>query len=299
MLKPQKINKNKTHIKRALVSVFDKTGLPLSPEFRVNTYTESYQGRPAAAMDKNGNFIIVWESSGQDGDGMGIFGQRYSSSGQPQGQEFQVNTFTKNDQNQPAVVVDNEGNFVVVWTSFNQDGDKTGIFAQRFKPDGSPRRKEFQVNTKTQGWQEHPDIAVDGQGNFVICWQSYEDADQAYDIFARKYTKNGLPEGPEFKVNTKTDYWQVMPGVDADSEGNMIFCWQSQTEEGMFHVYARKFDQNGTSPGPEFRINNRNNHTHELPNLTMQDLDNFIVAWKTYKNDRASWDILFRVYRKK
>ena len=28
MLKPQKINKNKTHIKRALVSVFDKTGLP-------------------------------------------------------------------------------------------------------------------------------------------------------------------------------------------------------------------------------------------------------------------------------
>ncbi|MCS5623545.1 MAG: bifunctional phosphoribosylaminoimidazolecarboxamide formyltransferase/IMP cyclohydrolase, partial [Candidatus Marinimicrobia bacterium] len=28
MLKPKKINKNKTHIKRALVSVFDKTGLP-------------------------------------------------------------------------------------------------------------------------------------------------------------------------------------------------------------------------------------------------------------------------------
>ena len=28
MLKPKKINKNKTYIKRALVSVFDKTGLP-------------------------------------------------------------------------------------------------------------------------------------------------------------------------------------------------------------------------------------------------------------------------------
>jgi hypothetical protein len=52
-------------------------GAPLGTEFRVNTYTTSAQTLPAVAADPAGNFVVVWESQGQDGSGNGVFGQRY------------------------------------------------------------------------------------------------------------------------------------------------------------------------------------------------------------------------------
>ena len=45
-------------------------------EFRVNTYTTGGQSRPSAAMDAGGNFVIVWQSYGQDGSNLGNFGRR-------------------------------------------------------------------------------------------------------------------------------------------------------------------------------------------------------------------------------
>ena len=56
---------------------FDSTGMPTCPDFQVNTYTTSYQYRPSVAMDEAGNFVVVWESGGQDGSSIGVFGQRF------------------------------------------------------------------------------------------------------------------------------------------------------------------------------------------------------------------------------
>jgi hypothetical protein len=59
--------------------LYDTSGAPLGPEFRVNTYTTDVQWFPAVASDASGNFVVVWESWGdQDGWGFGVFGQRYS-----------------------------------------------------------------------------------------------------------------------------------------------------------------------------------------------------------------------------
>jgi hypothetical protein len=54
-------------------------GIPQDPEFRVNTYTTSGQGRTAVAADPvTGNFVVTWDSTGQDGSNTGVFGRRYN-----------------------------------------------------------------------------------------------------------------------------------------------------------------------------------------------------------------------------
>jgi len=53
------------------------SGVPLGAEFRVNTYTTSYQSGPSVAADSSGNFVVVWDSDGQDGSLSGVFGQRF------------------------------------------------------------------------------------------------------------------------------------------------------------------------------------------------------------------------------
>jgi hypothetical protein len=110
------------------------SGVPLGPEFRVNTYTTNVQWTPAISADTSGNFVVVWNSITQDGSSYGVFGQRFAANGAPLGPEFRVNTYTTNGQSAPDVGADASGNFVVLWTSDGQDGSSFGVFGQRYGP---------------------------------------------------------------------------------------------------------------------------------------------------------------------
>jgi len=56
---------------------YSSEGAPLGTEFRVNTYTTNNQRLADVAADPVGNFVVVWESQGQDGAENGVFGQRW------------------------------------------------------------------------------------------------------------------------------------------------------------------------------------------------------------------------------
>ena len=82
---------------------FTSAGVPIGPEFRVNTVTDSTQGNARVAATGNGGFVVTWEdSSGIDGSGQGVIGQRYDASGLAAGSNFVVNATTSSTQNSPA-----------------------------------------------------------------------------------------------------------------------------------------------------------------------------------------------------
>jgi len=58
------------------------TGCAIS-EFQVNTYTLNSQNKPAVTMADDGRFVVAWESCGQDGDGRGVYAQRYDAQEDP------------------------------------------------------------------------------------------------------------------------------------------------------------------------------------------------------------------------
>lgn len=109
---------------------YASSGVPIGLEFHVNTFTTGYQGRPALATDAAGNFVVVWSDWVQDGSGMGVFAQRYSSLGSPSGPEFRVNTTTYLSQRAPSIASNAAGDFLVTW--HGDDGDFDGVFGQRY-----------------------------------------------------------------------------------------------------------------------------------------------------------------------
>lgn len=276
--------------------LFSKNGTPLTPEFRVNDFIEGYQGEPAVAVDGDGLFVIVWQSWEQDGDGFGIFARTFDRNGTPLSPEFQVNIYNLDDQFHPAVAADKEGNFMVVWSSYGQDGDKTGVYARRFSKGGFSLTPEFRVNFTALGWQDWPDIAMDGAGNIIFCWQSYQYAADSYEIFGRTYDKNLALISPEFKVNSFSGDWQVLPSVAADKEGNFVISWQSFLQDGdLFGIYAQVFNQQAVPQGPEFRMNDTILGSQESPDLIMFRRDNFVVVWQSLLEGSSGWDIYRRV----
>ena len=61
---------------------------------KFNTTTANAQVRPRIAMDASGRAVVVWESSGQDTSGTGVFARLFGSTGLPAGPEFQANALS-------------------------------------------------------------------------------------------------------------------------------------------------------------------------------------------------------------
>ncbi len=68
-----------------------------------------------------------------------------------------------------------DGDFVVVWTGPDADGD--GIFGRRFYADGTPVGDEFAVNFYTTSNQRSPALAMDPDGSFVVGWSGAQEGD--------------------------------------------------------------------------------------------------------------------------
>ena len=210
---------------------YASSGTPLGPEFRVNTYTVGIQSRPSIAADPTGNFVVVWQSNGQDVSSEAVSAQRYASSGAPLGSEFRVNTYTTADQVQPSVAADSAGNFTVVWQSMGQDGSIDGVFGQRYASSGAPLGTEFRVNTFTTSYQRSPSVAADAAGNFVVTWHGVGSGYEV-GVFGQRYDSSGTPLGSDFRVNTYTPNNQQLPSVVADPSGDFVVVWQSAAQDG-------------------------------------------------------------------
>ena len=142
------------------------------PEFQVNTTVAFNQDFKSIAPLEDGSFVVLWASYLQDGSSSGIFGQRFDPDGQKLGGEFQVNTYTPDNQSRPSAAGLPDGGFVVTWESYNQDGSGYGIFGQRFDASGVPVGAEVQINSFTTNWQYWSSVATLENGGFVVTWQS-------------------------------------------------------------------------------------------------------------------------------
>jgi hypothetical protein len=242
---------------------------------------------------------VVWQSYAQDGSGYGIFAQRYDAAGLRRGGEFQVNTYTTDDQHEPLVASDAAGNFVVVWASYGQDGSGDGVFGQRFDASGTPRGSEFRVNTYTAGDQRsHRPIAVDAAGNFVVVWTDYGGHDGSYaGIFGQRFDAAGTPRGSEFQVNTYTTFLQLVASVASAASGDFVVVWWSMgQDQGTDGIYAQRYDDAGVPLGSEFRVNTFTPGQQAISAVASDAAGNFIVVWDSYAQDGSDFGIFGQRY---
>jgi hypothetical protein len=212
---------------------FDSAGAPAGAEFQVNSMTLNDQLGPVIAADGDGDFVIAWQSYGQDGEAMGsIFAQRFASGGAPLGLEFQVNTFTPDQQIQPAIAMDPTGQFVVAWQSRSQDGADFGVFGQRFTSGGTPLGAEFQINTRTTLNQQRPAVTMGPSGQFSLVWQSDQQDDSLDGIFGQHYDSSGAPLGSELQVNSFTSLSQRFAAISNQTTDRFVVVWESLEQDG-------------------------------------------------------------------
>jgi len=258
---------------------YNAEGQPLGKNFKVNDDASpgTRQKCPAIAVDDGGNFIIAWADD-RNGDS-DIYAQRYHYTGQPLGRNFRVNDDGRPDaQWPPAIAAGYNGDFIICWSD-NRDG-RPNIYAQRFDYNGHPIGENFKVTVdprQTAQWS--PDIAVDGEGNFVITWT--DDRNDRCDIYARYYRSDGTPLGTEFRVNDDMERSdQRASKVAMDSQGRFIITWED-CRNVYSNIYAQIYTSEGKPWGVNFQVNDDlGGSIQRHPDIAADEKGDFIITWQ-------------------
>lgn len=176
--------------------IYNADGSPSGTEFVVNSYTQNAQMKSDIAADANGNFVITWTSGNlnsngvwipaQDGSQSSVYAQRYNANGTKVGSEFRVNTYSTGSQREAKVAMAPTGDFIVTWSSENQDGSGYGVYAQRYTANGVKYGSEFRINDQVSSDQKLPAIAMNGLSDFVVTWQSNGQAGDQQGVYAKR-----------------------------------------------------------------------------------------------------------------
>jgi hypothetical protein len=166
---------------------YDAAGNAIGKELAVNSVTVQDQSLPSIAALGNGGFVVSWQSNLQDGSGLGVYMQQYTSAGRRSGANKRVNTTTANDQGAAVTAAFPNGGYVIAWTSKNEDGSGQGVYVQAFDDFAGKANAEFRANSTTNGDQFQPAVAAAAGDTFVVVWTSVDQDRRLDRIYLQRF----------------------------------------------------------------------------------------------------------------
>lgn len=238
-------------------------GAAVEPVQTVETTIGSeYVGYPDVALDLNGKYTITWQSAKNDGDGLGIVKRSYDASHLAVTSDVLVNSYLLSNQEDPSIDVNEVGDYIITWTSYSQDGDGGGIYAQRYDLNNTAVGSEFRVSETPTGTQSESSVAVNEGGGFVIAWTDEDaDADKS-GVYFKVYNNQGDSIAPQQILNTRIIDFQQFPSVAwKNPDFKFVGVWQdglrnsTSTNDGSdYGVYQQLYEIDRISLG--FEIDN-------------------------------------------
>jgi len=267
-------------------------------EFQINNYIANDQQFPSVASFPDGNFVVVWQSYGQDGSYDGIYGQLFNENGSKIGSEFQVNTYTNLYQSKPSVASFLSGNFVVTWQSSSQDGSGYGIFGQIFNSSKGSVGSEFQINTYTNSDQTLPAIVSINNANFLVAWESRNQDGSGLGVYGQLFNGTEAKIGNEFRINTFTNGDQDNPSVASLNNNNFVISWEGSNQDygSSVGVFGQLINESGSKVGSEFQVNNYTRNHQGSPSVTGLDTGNFVVTWYSKFQDGSTVSVFGQLF---
>ena len=178
--------------------IYSTANTPLGSTFLVNAInnTATYDEVQSTATGLvGGGFVIAWTAlNDHDGNGHGVFMRQYNAAGQPLTAERRVSSFVVGNQSLPSVTALVDGGYMVAWTSTDQDGSGTGVYAERFDASGRLQGGPFQLAEEVTGDQGRPILAARPDGGFVAVWHGQDGS--GFGVKIREFSVS--PVAPAF-----------------------------------------------------------------------------------------------------
>jgi hypothetical protein len=263
--------------------VLDSEGLPIGPNFWVNS-SGAWQAYGASiGSDDARDFAIAWEDARAGWD---VWCQRYDSLAQPQGSNFQVNSITNPTYNlpTPSLAMFADGRFLVTWTDYRDDSLHGNVYCQRYDPQGQSQGANFRVNDLLPGSDHYsPCVAVDPQGNFLVVWS--DNRGGRAEIYGQGFDPAGTRLGGNFKINDNAQAIdQGSPFVRFSPADEYWALW-TDLREGRPNIYGQRLTADRNPIGGNFRINDDSFSSQQrVPSVVANRQGRTLTIWEDERN---------------
>ncbi|MFC1652355.1 hypothetical protein ACFL3F_01415 [Planctomycetota bacterium] len=163
--------------------LFDPNGIALDDQFVANATTAGTQRNPSVSLNTQGSLLIGWDATSDTSDDkQDVRARLFAAYGTPLSDEFAVNQYTLEDQVIPALTYHDNGDFIIIWQSKNQDGSGWGIFSTAspttqssdLNADGVTNFKDYQLYSNSLAVPTadlHQDHHIDDLDLWTFCSQ--------------------------------------------------------------------------------------------------------------------------------
>ncbi|MEO7418608.1 MAG: hypothetical protein ABI163_16230, partial [Thermoanaerobaculia bacterium] len=232
---------------------YNSNGTPRGPEFNAATSTTGDHRSPSVAMNQNtGEFVVVWEVRNKNGDGLGIYGQRFGFTTGRQGSEFPIYVPAASERPsslQPfaaQVARADNGSFAVIWRTPVAGISPLDVVGQRYNNAGEPVGARLVIDEDDRIQDSRPQIAMSPAGDFVVAWD-----DQGTSLaWLRLYHRDGTPAGPVLVEAPRGDAYNGTGRVTYGWNGTFVYGWTDYNDNGTFGN-ADDFQRFAGSPADE------------------------------------------------
>ena len=227
---------------------YDAGGTPIGGPFIAADESCRYRP-PSLSIDQSGTSTLVWGH----GD---VWIRRFDQEGSPLGDAYEANTESIVCCNSAAMASISDGDFVVVWDQM-LPYEGMYVWYRQYDSSGNPTGDPTRVSPGTDEFHDYPCAAMAPDGHFVVAWDSWDVAEDDYDIHARMFDASGSPTSPAFVVNTYPRSFQKNSRIGMDAAGNFTIVWQGfGAQDGHdTGIFAQRYDASGNPLGGEYQIN--------------------------------------------
>jgi len=287
-------------------------------DIQVSSYPLNLQQHPVVATLANGTVVVLWMSYGQDGDKFGVFGHRFSASGERLGSEFQINQMATHNQRNPSVAALPDGGFQVVWINeryrgLSQEVPQPGgsvvagagatlydiqVFGRKFNGEGQAVQDEQPLSGRDLV-AANPVVACLPDGQMLVAYSGMEanlptgspKSRDRWDIWALPLNSAGNAVGGEYRLNEHLSGDQFQPKVAAMGDRFMA-VWTSLGQDGAREgVFGRSAALQG-SLGAEQQIHTFWPSQQLYPTVAATQESEALVVWSSFVGGANSFELL-------
>ena len=192
--------------------------------------------------------------------------------------------------------MNSNGDFIVVWESWHQDGSDRGIYAQYFNNDGTKIGTEFLVNSSTNFSQCKPAVSFFDDNKYIIVWESWDETEIGYNLFAKIFDENVNIVNDEFLINTHLDNYQWYSDITTYTDNSFDIVWCSWEQDGSDGgIYLRSFDKEYNPLSEEILVNSSTKYYQWLPKLSKLSNDKKAVIWSSWNLDGSREGVYYKI----
>ncbi|MEO1163196.1 MAG: hypothetical protein AAFV98_05370 [Chloroflexota bacterium] len=153
-----------------------------------------------------------------------------------------------------------------------------------------PTSGELQVNADAIENHTEADVAIAGDGSFIVTWQSTDD-----NVYFRRFDASGAPLSGDILVNQTLTSEHFDPSIGMDGSGNSVISWTTRSGTNL-DIYARRYNNVGTPLGNEFLVNTTTAQAQGSSEIAVADNGRFVITWSGLGTGLDNADIMAQIY---